>query len=62
LPGLVIGGVGAGVVAWGVIDLLNPLAPPVAEWELERKVTVTPPSGQGTAQVRVIQGKPSTEK
>ncbi|HEY4220136.1 MAG TPA: PEGA domain-containing protein [Myxococcota bacterium] len=57
LVGLIAGGIGAGVLAWGVVDLLNPLAPPVPEWEIERKVTVTPPAGQGTQQVHVIQEK-----
>ncbi len=44
--GLVGAGLGAGVVAWGVIDLLNPPPPPEPEWELRRVVTVTPPSGE----------------
>lgn len=53
--GLVVGGLGAGVVAWGVIDMLNPPPPPVPEWEIERKVVVTPPPGQGDEQVHVLQ-------
>ena len=57
--GLIVAGVGAAVLAWGVIDLLNPPAAPVAEWEIERKVTVTPPSKAGAVQVRVIQEAPA---
>jgi PEGA domain len=53
--GLGIGGVGAGFLAWGVLDLLNPPPQPVPEWEMERKVTVTPPNGHGEQQVHVIQ-------
>lgn len=53
--GLGVGGVGAGVCAWGVLDLLNPPPQPVPEWEMERKVTVTPPAGQGDQKVLVIQ-------
>jgi hypothetical protein len=53
--GLVVAGIGAALIAWGAVDFLNPPAPPVPEWEMERKVTVTPPSGQGASQVRVLQ-------
>jgi hypothetical protein len=53
--GLAVGGLGAAVLAWGVVDLLNPPAPPVPEWEIERKVVVTPPSGQGEKKVHVLQ-------
>jgi hypothetical protein len=58
LVGLSVAGAGAGVLAWGVIDLLNPPPEPVPEWELDRKVTVTPPKGQGDAQVKLIQEAP----
>ncbi len=62
VAGLVVGGVGAAVLAWGVIDLLNPPPPPVPEWEMERKVTVTPPDGKGDEQVHVIQEAPATRE
>ncbi len=48
-------GIGGGVLAWGTVDLLSPPPQPVAEWELERKVTITPPKGSGDAEVRLIQ-------
>ncbi|MDP2343942.1 MAG: PEGA domain-containing protein [Deltaproteobacteria bacterium] len=48
-------GLGAGLIGWGAVDLLNPPKPPVAEWEMERKVTVTPPKGSGDAEVKLIQ-------
>jgi hypothetical protein len=53
--GAIVGGVGGAVLAWGVLDLLNPPAPPVAEWEIERKVTVKPPAGHGEETAHVIQ-------
>jgi hypothetical protein len=62
ITGVVLAGVGAALIGWGVVDFLNPPPPPVPEWEVERKVTVTPPSGQGAAQVRVLQEAPSSTK
>ena len=58
----VIGGVGAGVLSWGVIDLLNPPQAPVAEWEIERKVTVTPPKEQAPVKVQVLQEGKTNER
>jgi hypothetical protein len=55
ITGLVVGAAGAGILAWGVIDLSTPPARPVPEWEIERKVTVTPPKEKGEAEVRVLQ-------
>lgn len=58
-----IGGVGALVLSWGVVELLNPPPAPVPEWELERKVTVTPPKEQAPVKVQVLQeGKAITER
>ncbi len=53
-PVLVVG-IGAGLIGWGSIDLLNPPKQPVAEWDLERKVTVTPPKGTGDVEVKRLQ-------
>jgi hypothetical protein len=50
-----IGGAGAGILSWGILDLLTPPAPPVPEWEIERKVTVTPPKEQAPQKVQVLQ-------
>jgi hypothetical protein len=59
----IIGGAGAGVLSWGVLDLLNPPDAPVAEWEIERKVTITPPKEQAPATVHVLQeGKAIAER
>ena len=55
VTGLVVGAVGAAFVAWGAVDLLNPPPAPIPEWEIERKVTVTPPKGTGDAEVKMIQ-------
>jgi hypothetical protein len=55
LVGFGVGGLGAGVLAWGVLDLLNPPPPPVPEWEVERKVVVKPPAGAGEQRVQVLQ-------
>ncbi len=55
ITGLAVGAAGAGILAWGVIDLSNPPARPIPEWEIERKVTVTPPKDKGSAEVRVLQ-------
>lgn len=61
LTAVVVTAGGAGLVAWGVVDLLNPPKPPVAEWELDRKVTVTPPKGSGDAEVKLIQEAPKQQ-
>ena len=58
LVGLGVTGAGVGLVAWGAVDLLNPPRAPIAEWEIERKVTVTPPQGSGDAEVKLIQEAP----
>ncbi len=50
-----IGGAGAGILSWGALDLLTPPPPPVPEWEIERKVTVTPPKEQAPQRVQVLQ-------
>lgn len=55
IGGLLTAGLGASIVAWGAIDLLNPPPAPVPEWEIERKVVVKPPAGQGEEQVKVLQ-------
>ncbi len=55
LTGIALAGLGTGLVAWGAVDLLNPPVQPVPEWEMERKVTVTPPKGAGDAEVKMIQ-------
>lgn len=59
IAGLAIAGLGAGLLSWGVVDLLSPPAPPVPEWEIERKVVVTPPSGQGDPRVQLLQSAPA---
>ena len=46
---------GLGLLAWGVTDLFTPPEPPVAEWEMERKVTIRPPPGAGELEVKVLQ-------
>lgn len=56
--GVVVGAVGAGIIAWGATDLLNPPKRPVPEWEIERKVTVTPPKDKGEVEVKVLQEAP----
>lgn len=54
-----VGGAGAGILSWGVLDLLTPPQQPIPEWEIERKVTVTPPKEQAPQKVQVLQeGKP----
>jgi hypothetical protein len=50
-----IGGAGAGILSWGILDLLTPPPPPVPEWEIERKVVVTPPKEQAPQKVQVLQ-------
>jgi len=53
--GLLVGAAGAGVIAWGAGGLLTPPPRPIPEWELERKVTVTPPKDKGDIEVKVLQ-------
>lgn len=55
IGGIAVAGVGAALIGWGSVDLLNPPARPIPEWEISRKVTVTPPKGAGDAEVKVIQ-------
>lgn len=59
VTGVVVTAAGAGVIAWGAIDLANPPPEPVPEWEMERKVSVTPPKGAGDVEVKVIQEAPT---
>jgi hypothetical protein len=58
ITGVVVAAVGAGIIAWGATDLLNPPKRPVPEWEIERKVTVTPPKDKGEVEVKVLQEAP----
>jgi len=63
IPGIAVGAVGAGVIAWGIVDLTNPPERPLPEWEIERKVTITPPKGKGDAEVKMLQdGKKPAER
>lgn len=57
-----VGALGGAVSVWGVVDLANPPPPPVPEWEIERKVTVTPPSGAGDQRVQLLQDGVSSER
>ena len=57
-----VGALGGGLSVWGVVDLVNPPPPPVPEWEVERKVTVTPPAGTGEAKVQLLQPAGGTER
>lgn len=66
-PGMALGGFGVGAAGgalsiWGVADLLNPPPPPVPEWELQRAVTVTPPTGAGEQRVQLLQEAGSHER
>ena len=58
LIGMGISGLGVGLLAWGVVNLLNPPLAPVPEWELEHKATVTPPAGSGDVEIGVLQSAP----
>ncbi len=60
LASVACGGVGLGLLGWGVIELLTPLKPPIPEWEEPRKVVVTPPDGKGVAMVRELNLQPAT--
>ena len=53
--GLLVGSAGAGMIAWGAGGLLSPPLRPIPEWELERKITVTPPKEKGDVEVKVLQ-------
>lgn len=57
-----VGALGAALSVWGVVDLLNPPPKPVPEWEVERKVTVTPPPGTGEPRVQLLQDATSSER
>jgi hypothetical protein len=60
IAGVVVAAVGGGLIAWGATDLLNPPKRPIPEWELERKVTVTPPKDKGEVEVKVLQEAPAS--
>jgi hypothetical protein len=60
VPGGLIAGVGTGLAAWGAVDVLNPPKRPIPEWEIERKVTVTPPKDKGEVEVKVLQEAPAS--
>jgi hypothetical protein len=60
LTGAVVGGAGGAVLAWGMLDFANPPPAPVPEWELERRVLVTPPPELGEAEVTVLQAAPQS--
>ncbi|MBI1948238.1 MAG: PEGA domain-containing protein [Deltaproteobacteria bacterium] len=62
IGGFGVGGLGGALAIWGVVDLVNPPPPPVPEWEVQRKVTVTPPAGAGEQRVQLLQDGGSTER
>lgn len=58
IPLYVVGGAcglgGLGLLGWALFEALTPVPRAVPEWEQPRKVTVTPPDGQGDVQVREL--------
>ena len=57
-----VGGGGAGIVAWGIVDMLNPPKAPVPEWEIERQNRRHTPKDQAPERVQVLQAAPTSER